>query len=60
MEKKRPNVAEQMISALQEQNEIQAKIIENQRETIALQGQQNRELAEMLDQILELLRSGDR
>ena len=60
MEKKRPNVAEQMISALQEQNEMQAKIIENQRETIALQGQQNRELAEMLDQILKLLRSGDR
>ena len=48
-----------MISALQEQNEMQAKIIENQRETIALQGQQNRELAEMLDQILKLLRSGD-
>lgn len=60
MEKKKPNVVEQMISALEEQNEMQAKIIENQRETIALQGQQNRELAEMLDQILKLLRSGDR
>lgn len=59
MEKKRPNIAEQMILTLQKQNEMQAKIIEEQRETIALQTQQNREFAEMLRQIMKLLRGED-
>lgn len=59
MEKKRPNIAEQMILTLQKQNEMQAKIIEEQRETIVLQTQQNREFAEMLRQIMKLLRGED-
>lgn len=58
-ESQKPISLEELLRGLREQNEYQAKIISMQEETISLQNKQNEELAEMLDKVLRMTRSGE-
>lgn len=58
-ESQNPISLEELLKGLREQNEYQAKIISMQEETISIQNQQNEELAEMLDKLLKMIRSGE-
>ena len=58
-EAQKPISLEELLRGLREQNEYQAKIISMQEETISLQNQQNEELSEMLNRVLEMMRSGE-
>ena len=57
-ESQKPISLEELLRGLREQNEYQAKIISMQEETISLQNKQNEEMAEMLNRILKMIRSG--
>ena len=58
-ESQKPVSLEELLRGLREQNEYQAKIISMQEETISLQNKQNEELAEMLDKVLKITKSGE-
>lgn len=58
-ESHKPLSLEELLRGLREQNEYQAKIISMQEETISLQNKQNEELAEMLNSVLGMMKSGE-
>ena len=57
-ESQKPISLEELLRGLRVQDEYQAKIISMQEETISLQNKQNEEMAEMLNRILKMIRSG--